>query len=623
MSSRDETSLFVNKSDRAPAQEPGAGPADAEASLSERRPERRGGDSRAKGERRPRPERSFPDRGGKREKASVGSIVELDREILRLIARRTHLRDELPSGREATRTERELRSAWEANAARVSRDPRLIRQAFALLQQVECLQKRQEESPEQEAFNLNPSRAAVNVAMKGLSDCRRSRILGALSAGTGSANLLTDILINDPLVELVKAFNHISPCLRWEDDGRVACVADSKSLNADKALLDRAVHVGNDMFNFLLVLCIMAVRPCRLKFMGGSDLKLADLSALRHFLPSLGARFTSIVPGQEGLPARLEASGILPEQVGIPSDLPRDAALAVCLGLFCAPRDHSIRVELDGHPDAGSILDELNDILSMAHVVPRLEDSSLYLAPDPRPVFMLPQDVRVALDLPLIGILLSVPLFVGGKVEVEGLWPESPAAEACWKLLEAAGLRLTKNRYGVTATAEPQNTFDAALFAPYDKNLPESLFPLATLFAAMGAVRSGAACLPECVMRGCELDVVDDFLARLGLSRDGSRLCGGTPDRLTDLPWSCPSPIWAAVLAQAAFLKPNLKLLNPGIVVDYMPGFWQWYNSLPNPVLNRPPAVSVEQPPLPSRRRIRAGYMPEDRMPTPQNPDQD
>ena len=614
MPSRDSNPPFskpkkrpYNAADRAPAAEP--------FDLPERREQ---------ADRRARPERRATGRPSRDDAAPLSHITEIDREILHLISRRTHLRDALPSGRDATRMERELRSVWEANAARLSRDPRLIRQVFALLQQVECAQKRSESEAEQESFNLNPSRSPVQIFMRGLADCRRSRILGALSAGAGSTNAMTDVLLNDPLVELVKAFNHITPCLRWEDDGRLLCVADAKALNTDKVLLDRAVHVGNDMFNFLLVLCVMAVRPCRLKFMGGSDLKLADLSALRHFLPAIGARFTSIVPGQEGLPARLESSGILPEEVSIPAALTYDSALAVCLGLCCAPREHSLVVELGEHPQAQEILAELQDVLSMAHIAPRIDGFALYIAPDPKPSFTLPQDARITLDLPLASYVLAFPAFVGGKAEIEGLWPDTPEGEACWKLLEAAGVRLSKSKHSVVGTADPQRRFDEPVFAPYEARLPETLFPLATLLTAMGTVHSGSGRLPERVEQHGELDVVDDFLSRLDITREGRNLTHGQPNSLSELPWSCPSAMWAAVLAQGAFLKANLKILNPGIAVGQMPGFWQWYNTLPNPRLSRPPSsATTTEPPAPTRRRIRAGYLPESQQIPPLNEDEE
>jgi len=572
-----------------------------------------------------RPSDKPSDKPFKKERTSVSLISDIDKEILRLIARRTRLRDELPKGRDATRSERELRFAWETHAARLSRDPLLIRQVFALLQQVECAQHPKETDGQQDVFNLNPSRSPVSVSLKGLSDDRRSRILGTMSAATGCQNVLRDIMINDSLVELVKAFNQISPCLRWEEDGRLVSVADSKSLGSEKALLDRAVHIGDDMLNFLLLLCVMAVRPCRLKLMGGSSLKLADFSSLRHFLPTLGARFTSIVPGQDGLPARLEASGMLPDQVIIPATLSRDAAMAVCIGLFCAPRTHSIRVSLEHHGNAEYILKEFKHILETGHHVPNIDGNILFLAPDPRPSLIFPDDTQLYMDLAVASTVLALPACIGGKVDVEGGWATIFGGEdACKTLLEATGITVTRTAHGMATSGEPMRDFDNKRFAAVEDKLPERLRPLAVLFPALAVLRGGKGYLPSCALLE-KLEVVDEFLERLGLERDGQEL---RPVAEMDdaMPWSSPSAIWGATLALAAFQKPNLKLLNPGIVIERMPGFWQWYNGLPNPALHSPPAphvaasVEVQQPP---RRRIRAGYLPDDQLPPPvQDPEE-
>jgi len=117
--------------------------------------------------------------------------------------------------------------------------------------------------------------------------------------------------------------------------------------------------------------------------------------------------------------------------------------------------------------------------------------------------------------------------------------------------------------------------------------------------------------------------VIDDFLEHLGMKREGEALHSGSG---APAPWSSPSCTWAVALALAAFARPGLKLLNPGIVTERMPGFWQWYNSLPCPATIRPPVVDPAAAPAPAepeaqvrpaRRRILTGHMPTDHMPEP------
>ena len=552
--------------------------------------------------------------------------MELDRDILRLIARRARMLRELPKGREATRIERELRAGWEASAGKVSRDPRLIRQLFALLQEVECLPRPSEgEGGNQDAFMLTPARRPVDVTLTVPADCRRTRILGAMAAASGTPCELTGILVNDPLVSLVKGFNQLGPSLRWEEDGRLLCVPErGAALGGDKALLDRAVHIGEDMLNFLLLLFSMAVRPCRLKIMGESALKLADFSPLRHFLPAIGARFTSIVPGQEGLPARLEASGILPESVDVPATLAPDAVLALCLGLACAPRPHDITVRLGDHPKAQHILGELMEIFDFVQFTAVRDNATLHFPAAAKPLLQLPDNPELPMDMVMAVTVLCLPALIGGTARVKGNWPTNPAGRAAWTMLESAGLRLVHDNNQITAEPLPDGARSPdGSNAPDCAALDDDLLPLVGVLAAKAAAAKGAVPLPACMERA-DMTVVDEFFDRLGLERTGMELhrLSGTP--AAPAPWSSPSSPWTAALALGAFVRPGLKLFNPGIVTEHMPGFWQWYNGLPSPTIVRPPVTSApEAAARPTRRRILAGYMPEDQMPEPLPMDDD
>ena len=88
----------------------------------------------------------------------------------------------------------------------------------------------------------------------------------------------------------------------WEEDGSVLS-RGGKGLIRN---LDRVVHVGDDAFNLWLVIAFCLGMPSRLKITGGEALRFIDLSGLRRFLPSLGARMTNVIPAQDGLPIRLE-----------------------------------------------------------------------------------------------------------------------------------------------------------------------------------------------------------------------------------------------------------------------------------------------------------------------------
>ena len=64
---------------------------------------------------------------------------------------------------------------------------------------------------------------------------------------------------------------------------------------------------------------------------------------------------------------------------------------------------------------------------------------------------------------------------------------------------------------------------------------------------------------------------VESFLNQLGLSCEDGRLVSIEP---STTPWASPTVQWALALSLAAFLRPNIKLSNPGIVTNYLPVYW-------------------------------------------------
>ena len=133
-----------------------------------------------------------------------------------------------------------------------------------------------------------------------------------LAASGATECTLHGVPLNGPVMECLKGLNQVGARLRWEEDGRILCQGGEPVSGYNKSILDKVVHVGDDPFNLHLMLFQMVTRPARLKIIGESGLKFVDLAPIRHFLPLLGARLTSVVPGQEGLPARLESSAPLP-----------------------------------------------------------------------------------------------------------------------------------------------------------------------------------------------------------------------------------------------------------------------------------------------------------------------
>ena len=105
--------------------------------------------------------------------------------------------------------------------------------------------------------------------------------------------------------------------------------------------------------------------------------------------------------------------------------------------------------------------------------------------------------------------------------------------------------------------------------------------------------------LPESV----DKVLVESFLNQLGLSCEDGRLVSIEP---STTPWASPTVQWALALSLAAFLRPNIKLSNPGIVTNYLPVYWNIYNTLPTPSMTRKAQEEETAPAAnsrPARRR--------------------
>lgn len=559
----------------------------------------------------------------------IAEACELDKELIRLIVKRARLLAKLPArqaGSGNADNERDLRLSWEKNASRVSRDPRLIRQIFALLREVEVLPA---DADLPAAFNLAPARKALEVDLPAPASDRRIRAAMLLASASGSAAELTGAPLSNPVIEWVKLLNQIGGSLRWEEDGRILCragapVAGFRSGKA-AAPLDKVIHAGEDLFNLYLLIFLMTTRPARIKVIGEGAPTLTDLSPLRRFLPKLGARLTAAIPGREGLPVRLETSAMLPAEVDAPADLPADALLALCLS--AAAHAAPVTIRSAGHPQGERVFQEAASILTEAGIVAEARAEGLRVTPGCAAFAHAPAP---GLDVLTATALLAMPAFAGGSVRLSGARRagESPseraAAAAALDLLAQAGVRVDEENGALIA--RPAEKAENA--CPGLRDLPEALFPLGFALALIGAAdRGGLPALPS----GCDMALVDDFLFQLGFVRsvpaepgeqaaDAAIGISPAPEDAAPAPpapWTAPDAGWALAFALAAFLRPNIKLTNPGIVTARTPDFWNIYNTLPAPVVRPRTSAPAPEPQRPARRRVFAGYMPDSERPEP------
>ena len=515
-------------------------------------------------------------------RALTEEVADIDRSIIRLLLKRHQVLQRLAASRSRldAKTEQTLRTAWEKYATRVSRDPKVTRQLFSLLQEMHFLPKPDPDGEPRQAFGLAPARQPVALSMPGPKACRRVRLYLALAAGSGQPLRIDDTLLNDPLTECVKAFNQAGGRLAWQEDGSVIARP-----GAPLPLPDKVIFTGDDSLNFHLLLGHYLGRASHAKFTGDSRLKLNDFSALRHFTPLLGARLTNVIPGARGLPVRLEASGMLPQEAPIPADLPADAVTGLLLAAPCWPQP--VTLDLASHPQADAILEEALDILAACRVKVEHSGRRVRILPGAA----LPAAPAVGMDLALAATLLALPACAGGSVRLTGLWPDCAPGRELLRLMESAELRVERTDDAI-GTQCPEHAARQS-HMPGFSALPIRFAPLALLLVCLPALRGREARLPE-LPRGLAEAERDDFLQALGIALEGTRLLPPSTPALRDaIPWTAPSPAWAMAYALAAFARPCLQLANPGIMTALYPRFWALYNALPEP--RTPHAVHSEE----------------------------
>ena len=521
-------------------------------------------------------------------------ITDIDRNILKLLLKRHNLLQRLAArqGRPDAKTEQQLRAAWEKSATRISRDPKVTRQLFSLLQEVHFLPKPNPDDEQRQAFGLAPLRQPVKLSMPGPKACRRTRLFLALAAGSGQPLRIDDVLLNDPLTECVKAFNQAGGRLAWQEDGSVLARAGEPL-----PLQDRVLFVGDDSLNFHLVLGHYLGRPSHAKFTGDSKLKLNDFSALRRFAPLLGARLTNVIPKTDGLPVRLEASGMLPQELIIPADLPADFVTGLLLAAPCWPQPATL--DLASHPQADAVLEEALDILAACQVKVESAGRRVRILPGVN----VPAAPAVGMDLTLAATLLALPACAGGFARLTGIWPDCAPGRELIRLLEHTGLRVDWVSDAIYAQL-PENAELSRL--PGFPNLPARFTPLVLALACLPALRGREAPLPE-LPRGCDEAERGAFLHALDIKLEGTRLLPpAAPVHRDATPWTAPSPAWAMAYALTAFTRPHLKLANPGVMTALYPRFWALYNALPEaPAAQVATHQSEKCHDEPKRKRVR------------------
>jgi 3-phosphoshikimate 1-carboxyvinyltransferase len=562
----------------------------------EERPQRGARPERApRGERGDRPERGERAERGDRRPPLRDTVADIDKSILKMLVKRYNCIQRMSAvkGHLDPKEEKMLRENWERIAGKMSRDARLIRQMFTLMQEVEFLPRRDPGEELRQGFNLAPSGKPVNVRMRAPVSNRKSRVWLMLAALTGTPMSIAGTLLNDSMVECCKMLNQMGCNVGWQENGTVL-VREGGAF----ALEDKVVYVGDDIFNFALLLGQFLGQHSRAKFTGDSSLKFADLSALRRFLPQLGARLVNALPKSDGFPVRVECSGVLPQQVSIPADV--QSAVVEGLLLSAPFWQQSISIDISQHKRAEAMLGFVLPFLQAVQANVRVEGMVLHFAPS---TLALPAQPVIPVDLSLTATLLALPALNGGRVALEGLFPQCPIVDQMRCLLAWAGAEVSTGEGFIRSTQT-----QPALEKPLDATqLSSKLVPLAVAFACFHALRGTAVPMPQ-LPEECDRSIVASFLEHAGLfvNHEGLLEHVVESDEATPRPevWTAPTAQWAMALAITSFARAGLKLANAGIMTTLYPSFWALFNSLPDPELKQLQQQEQVHEPVVRRRII-------------------
>ncbi|MCC8194325.1 MAG: hypothetical protein LIP28_06745 [Deltaproteobacteria bacterium] len=534
----------------------------------------------------------------------VAELIQLDRNIMKLLVRRGKLVNRLRAGKDhaatpaAANAEKEVRTAWEKNAASFSRDEKFARQLFSLLQEVRV--DSQADASARSGFNLAPARRPVAVNLPGPRSVMATRMFAVLAAWLGNTLALDPVLLNDPLMDTVKALNNAGAGFSWTVGARMGegSLRHVPSGSGVSLAGDKALYLGEDCMTMYLMAFLAASQTGRARFTGGSGLKMADLSPLRRFLPALGARLAHSVPKSNGLPGGVEASGRIPERIAVPEDLPREGVMA----LFCAAAAWRKKVSIDCAalplPLFTAALAECLPVLRACSVADGISGTVVTIDATGANV---PEDAVPSLDPLLSAYLLALPAFAGGTVALAGRWDESlPFAMPALNLLRRNGVAVHADAGGVRSGAEAA-AVDAAERLDL-REAEEGLVPLGLAFAARQAWKRKSETPLPLVPDSLDPAIVEGFYAHVGLSCGKDMLVpatgvAGSEERYS---WTSPSAEWAFAYALCAYDCPNIRLTNPSVVASLMPSFWALFNALPDPSEGKKAPEKEEK----QRRRI-------------------
>lgn len=513
-----------------------------------------------------------PDKG----RSLTSEIEEMDGALIRLLGKRSRLLSKAAGSRKQKKKslvdpaqEKQLWQNWRTQAETQGLDERMMHSLFHLVNGLgyERLEKKQDWELE-----LRPSPEPVRMDLPGPTDILLSRMWVFLGAAAGAPLMLSEVVLNDPLFELIKGLNQAGGTFFWEKD-RVSCRGD-QDLDFDR----KTVFVGQDPFNLYLLIFLAAMKPGVCRFSGGSRLKLIDVRPVEGIVRALGGRMISLVPGSRGLPVRLESSGRIDARLDLPPDASADMvkALVLTLGATLKP---GAEVLLN-QKEAGGLPLDLSRVFRVLTAWGgrfRQQEQGWMITGGP---LSIPERPSLPLDPVFCGYLLAMAFVSRGKAAIQGEFPlDLPESGPVLELFEKLGLEVTVEATGIKGKFSREEAISLSI----DTRGNPWLLPLAL---AQALSRQGEAELV--VFPGEDLDfalvLLDSLGAAYSLSEDRLLIQNGLDlHNCPQVKMSTLHPWWSMALAVMALKRPGLAVKNPGELTRLWPQFWSLFKGLPDP----------------------------------------
>ena len=513
--------------------------------------------------------------------ADLLEVCDLDRGIIKLIAKRAKVIERMIQYKSLdAATEKSIRTSWEQNTNKYCPDPKIARELFLLVQSVKAV----DETDYDHAYNLAPLPKPVQVNLQAPASSRLARFYMMTAAAGGQKTCMKNVALTDSLIHTIKSLNVLGGDLWFENNGTVFS-RESKGLQRGS---DKIIHVGSDEQSLWLCLALCLGLPYHLKITGENGLCKINFSPIAKFLAVFNARLVQVIPASEGLPIRIESSGMTPDTVKIPAELPMDFVLALILASpfwespvrFDMTEYYAGLQENPEKRDAWDTnLEDIMDCIRLCSLPVTMEKDSIGVKPEP---VRIPEEITLASDAELCTSFFLLPALTGGSVSLKGHWTKKGQQKHLAELMDFAGLEFIVN--GDTATAKGNSgKAEKTVIPPCN----EATKTLLALWAKMNgqdiALSAEDKANPIC----------ENFLAHLGYTLDLER------GEDVYAPFMAPTARWAVAYALGAYLRPRVKLVNPNILNDYYPFFWRMYNTLPTPSIDK--AERKDDTPKPRR----------------------